>query len=79
MAACVLWRYPTLFFYLFVLPQQSIQIYLCLLYYQANEDELKDATILIFANKQDLPNALSVSEMTDKLGLRDLRGRKVVS
>lgn len=42
----------------------------------ANEDELKDATILVFANKQDLPNALAVSEMTEKLGLHNLRGRK---
>ncbi|XP_057296678.1 ADP-ribosylation factor 4 [Hydractinia symbiolongicarpus] len=41
-----------------------------------NEDELKDATILVFANKQDLPNALSVSEMTEKLDLHNMRGRK---
>ncbi|XP_002161663.1 ADP-ribosylation factor 4 [Hydra vulgaris] len=41
-----------------------------------NEDELKDATILVFANKQDLPQAMSVSEMTEKLGLHNLRGRK---
>ncbi|KAK9516793.1 hypothetical protein VZT92_024704 [Zoarces viviparus] len=38
-----------------------------------NEDELKDAIVLVFANKQDLPNALSVSELTDKLGLQTLR------
>jgi len=42
----------------------------------ANEDELKDAVILIFANKQDLPNAFSVSELTEKLGLQDYRGRR---
>jgi len=42
----------------------------------ANEDELKDATILVFANKQDLPNAYSVSDLTEKLGLHNLRGRK---
>lgn len=42
----------------------------------ANEDELKEATILVFANKQDLPNALSVSEITEKLGLHNMRGRK---
>ncbi|XP_031723209.1 ADP-ribosylation factor 4 [Anarrhichthys ocellatus] len=36
------------------------------------EDELKDAIVLVFANKQDLPNALSVSELTDKLGLQTL-------
>lgn len=26
------------------------------------EDELRDAVLLVFANKQDLPNAMSVSE-----------------
>uniref|UniRef100_A0A674N7Y2 ARF GTPase 5 n=1 Tax=Takifugu rubripes TaxID=31033 RepID=A0A674N7Y2_TAKRU len=38
-------------------------------------DELKDAVILVFANKQDLPNAMGVSELTDKLGLHSLRSR----
>ncbi|KAM8750402.1 ADP-ribosylation factor 4-like [Sparus aurata] len=40
------------------------------------EDELRDAVLLIFANKQDLPNALSVTELTDKLGLQNLRNRQ---
>ena len=31
------------------------------------EDELRDAVLLLFANKQDLPNAMAISEMTDKL------------
>lgn len=31
--------------------------------------------LLIYANKQDLPDALSVSELTDRLGLKDLHGR----
>lgn len=31
----------------------------------------------MFANKQDLPNALSVSELTDKLGLHALRNKTV--
>lgn len=39
------------------------------------EDELKDAVLLVFANKQDLPNALSVGELTEKLGLRELRNK----
>uniref|UniRef100_A0A674NFY8 ARF GTPase 5 n=1 Tax=Takifugu rubripes TaxID=31033 RepID=A0A674NFY8_TAKRU len=39
------------------------------------KDELKDAVILVFANKQDLPNAMGVSELTDKLGLHSLRSR----
>jgi signal recognition particle receptor subunit beta len=41
------------------------------------EDELRDAIILIFANKQDLPNAMTAAEITDKLGLNQMRGRKV--
>uniref|UniRef100_A0A3Q3CMK4 ADP-ribosylation factor n=1 Tax=Haplochromis burtoni TaxID=8153 RepID=A0A3Q3CMK4_HAPBU len=41
------------------------------------EDELKDAVLLVFANKQDLPNAMGVSELTDKLGLHSLRSRTV--
>merc|ERR1712184_173643 len=37
------------------------------------EDELRDAIVLVFANKQDLPNALSVTDITSKLGLNNLR------
>ena len=40
------------------------------------EDELRDACLLVFANKQDLPNAMSTAEVTDKLGLHSLRNRK---
>ncbi|KAH9670477.1 ADP-ribosylation factor A1B [Citrus sinensis] len=32
-----------------------------------NEDELRDAVLLVFANKQDLPNAMNAAEITDKL------------
>ncbi|KAF4721962.1 Arf GTPase arf3, partial [Perkinsus olseni] len=39
------------------------------------EEELKDAALLVFANKQDLPNAMSAAEVTDKLGLHQLRHR----
>ncbi|XP_074684261.1 ADP-ribosylation factor 5 [Strix aluco] len=39
------------------------------------EDELRDAVLLVFANKQDMPNAMAVSELTDKLGLQTLRSR----
>ncbi|GFY81016.1 ADP-ribosylation factor 1-like isoform X1 [Actinidia eriantha] len=41
-----------------------------------SEDELRDAILLVFANKQDLPNAMSVSEITDKIGLHSLRQRR---
>ncbi|PWA47773.1 ADP-ribosylation factor 1 [Artemisia annua] len=37
-----------------------------------HEDELRDATILVFANKQDLPNAMHVSEVVDKLKLHSI-------
>jgi len=40
-----------------------------------NEEELKDAVVLVFANKQDLPNAMNAAEVTDKLGLHNMRNR----
>jgi signal recognition particle receptor subunit beta len=40
------------------------------------EDDLKDAVLLVFANKADLPNAMTVAEITDKLGLNSLRQRQ---
>lgn len=40
-----------------------------------NEDELRDAVLLVFANKQDLPQAMSAADVTDKLGLHTLRNR----
>ena len=39
------------------------------------EDELKDAVLLIFANKQDLQGALTPSEVTEKMGLATIRQR----
>merc|ERR1711968_204885 len=39
------------------------------------EDELREALLLVFANKQDLPNAMNCAEITDKLGLASLRQR----
>ncbi|KAL7057246.1 hypothetical protein AAHC03_019196 [Spirometra sp. Aus1] len=41
-----------------------------------NEDELRDAALLVFANKQDLPNAMPASEITQRLGLTALHGRE---
>eukprot|EP01084_Bolivina_argentea_P106583 190692_1 len=40
------------------------------------EDELKDAVVLVLANKQDLPNAMSVNEVTERLSLNKLRNRE---
>merc|ERR1712073_121157 len=40
------------------------------------EPELRDAVLLVFANKQDLPNAMSVDEVAEKLGLNQLKDRQ---
>ena len=37
-----------------------------------DEDELRDAIVLVFANKQDLPKAMSAAEVTDALKLHSL-------
>ncbi|XP_072016158.1 uncharacterized protein [Amphiura filiformis] len=40
-----------------------------------DEEHVFDKPVLILANKQDLPNAMDVAEVTDKLGLSNIRGR----
>ncbi|KAG5459971.1 MAG: ADP-ribosylation factor family-domain-containing protein [Olpidium bornovanus] len=40
------------------------------------EEELKDAAILVFANKQDQPRAMSAAEVSEGLGLPLLRNRQ---
>ena len=40
------------------------------------EEELRDSVVLVFANKQDLPGAMTAPEVTEKLGLQSLRGRQ---
>lgn len=39
------------------------------------EEQLQDVPVLIFCNKQDLPTAKSVSEITENLGLNSVRNR----
>merc|ERR1719281_1022306 len=39
------------------------------------EDELRDAVLLVFVNKQDLPNAMNSTEITDKLDLHAMKQR----
>lgn len=39
------------------------------------EEELKNSALLVFANKQDQPNALSPTEVSQLLGLVDLKDR----
>ena len=41
-----------------------------------NEEELKDAALLIFANKQDINGAVSPSELTKILEMEKIRNRK---
>lgn len=41
-----------------------------------NDREMKDAIILIFANKQDLPDAMKPVEIQEKLALTKLRDRQ---
>ena len=44
---------------------------------QLQEDALKDVAILVLANKQDLAHSMSVSELEEKLDLRqNLAGRR---
>jgi len=40
------------------------------------EEELKDASLMVFANKQDLPNALPSEQIAEKLGLSSLKSRQ---
>merc|ERR1712039_600134 len=37
------------------------------------DDEMRDAILLVFANKQDLPNSMPAAEVTEKLGLHSMR------
>merc|ERR1712083_1033478 len=40
------------------------------------DEEMRDAALLVFANKQDLPNAMTANELTEKLELQNLRNRQ---
>ncbi|CAJ1348966.1 unnamed protein product [Effrenium voratum] len=40
------------------------------------EQEMEDAALLVLANKQDLPNAMTAAEVVDKLELQKLRHRQ---
>jgi len=40
------------------------------------EGELRDAAVLVLANKQDMPGAMTTTEVRDKLLLNDIRGRR---
>lgn len=40
-----------------------------------NEEELKDAALLVFANKQDQPGAKGAGDISEALNLGELRDR----
>lgn len=42
-----------------------------------NEEALKDAIILVMANKQDLPNAMNEAEVAEKLELHNIKNRTI--
>merc|ERR1712194_538733 len=41
-----------------------------------SEDELRDAVLLVIANKQDLPHAMPAAEVSEKLGLHNVQRHK---
>lgn len=43
-----------------------------------NQEVLRDMPLLVFANKKDLPNALPTSELSQRLGLDDLKRRWLI-
>jgi small GTP-binding protein len=41
-----------------------------------NQPELEKACVLVYANKQDLPDAMTPNEVTDKFEMSSIKGRK---
>mmetsp|Transcript_84324 Transcript_84324/g.247328 ORF Transcript_84324/g.247328 Transcript_84324/m.247328 type:complete len:231 (+) Transcript_84324:93-785(+) len=46
------------------------------LHQMLGEEDQSEVVLLVFANKQDLPNAMNVPELTEKLGLSSLEHRQ---
>ncbi|GMS94577.1 hypothetical protein PENTCL1PPCAC_16752, partial [Pristionchus entomophagus] len=40
-----------------------------------NDPDMAEAKLLVFANKQDLPNSMSSAQLTERLGLQSMRGK----
>ena len=40
-----------------------------------DDDNLRHASVLVYGNKQDLPNSMDTSEMVERMGMRTMRGR----
>ena len=41
-----------------------------------DSEDLKGAAILIYANKQDLPDAMNAAEITEKMSLTEIKDRE---
>merc|ERR1712224_158798 len=41
-----------------------------------NEEEMRDAVVLVFANKQDLPNAMPAADVTENLCFQSMLNRQ---
>lgn len=46
------------------------------LHHLLKQGEMRDACLLVYANKQDLPNAMDSRELAEKLGLHSVRGHQ---
>jgi signal recognition particle receptor subunit beta len=51
-------------------------IWILFVFKLVQEEELRDAALLVLANKQDIPGAMSAAEVSEALGLSLLRGRQ---
>merc|ERR1712107_201722 len=40
------------------------------------DEEMRDAALLVFVNKMDLPNSMTAAEVTEKIGLHSMRNRR---
>ena len=40
------------------------------------DDNLRNASVLVYANKQDLPNSMDTSEVVERMSLRSMRKRE---
>ncbi|XP_075645495.1 ADP-ribosylation factor 1-like, partial [Castanea sativa] len=52
---------------------QCVDTFKCFSLLVNAQDELREAVLLVFVNKQDLQNAMNAAEISDKLGLHSLR------
>ncbi|VEL42155.1 unnamed protein product [Protopolystoma xenopodis] len=43
---------------------------------QTNEEELRNAVLVVFANKQDIPGCMKVTEVAQELGLASIKNRR---